>query len=214
MNFDQIAPFYQTMETWFAGRCLQRSRLVFLDQIPEPARVLMVGEGHGRFLVPFRRRFPQTDITVLDGSARMLEIAEECLQKEALGTDGVHFVHSMIGDWQPSDHRFDLIVTNFFLDCLTEKQLEETVRKLVSVATRDAHWLVADFQIPDGGVARWRSRIILAMLYRFFGLTAGLEARSLVSPDTALVEAGFALADRKTWDWGLLKSEWWRNADQ
>lgn len=210
MNFDRIAPFYQTMESWFAGRCLQRCRLAFLDRIPEPSQVLMVGEGHGRFLVPFRRRFPDAEITVIDGSVKMLGIAKQGLEQEGLRTEGINFVHSMIGEWETPDQRFDLIVTNFVLDCLTPEQLDQTVRKLASVAASDAHWLVADFQIPDGGMARWRSRIILGLLYRFFGVAAGLEARSLVPPDASLEAAGFGLLERKTWDWGLLKSEWWR----
>jgi ubiquinone/menaquinone biosynthesis C-methylase UbiE len=174
----------------------------------------MVGEGHGRFLVPLRRKFPETEITVLDGSARMLEIARECLEKEGLGTERVTFVHSMIGDWQPVDQRFDLIVTNFVLDCMTYEQLEQAVRKLSSVTAVDVHWLVADFQIPDRGMTRWRSRIILGMLYRFFGVTAGLEAQALVSPDAVLEKAGFQLLQRKTWDWDLLKSEWWRRTGE
>ena len=210
MNFDRIAPFYQTMESWFAGRCLQHCRLAFLDQIPEPSRVLMVGEGHGRFLVPFRRKFPETEITVIDGSAKMLEIAGRRLVEEGLRTDGVAFVHSMLGDWKIPDQRFDLIVTNFVLDCLTADQLGKAVSKLESSATGDAHWLVADFQVPERGMARWRSRIILWLLYRFFGVTAGLSAKSLVSPDAFMEEAGFHLLERKTWDWGLLKSERWR----
>ena len=210
MNFDRIAPFYHAMERWFAGRCLQSCRLAFLEQISSPALVLMVGEGHGMFLVPFRRKFPHAQIVVIDGSAKMLEIAADHLKKAGVGAEGVTFVRAMVEEWIPPDRKFDLIVTNFVLDCLTAVELEKTVRKLASVAGPDAQWLVADFQIPERGLARWRSRIIIGLLYRFFGVTAGLEARSLVSPDSSIKGAGFRLLDRKTWDWELLKSEWWR----
>jgi ubiquinone/menaquinone biosynthesis C-methylase UbiE len=210
MNFDRIAPFYNAMETWFAGRCLQRSRLAFVEKLPVPAHALLVGEGHGRFLVPFRRKFPQTEITVIDGSMKMLEIAKERLGKEGVGTNGITFVHAMISDWRPPERKFDLIVTNFMLDCLTAEEFGGAVRKLASAATHDAHWLIADFQVPEQGMPRWRSRIILSLLYRFFGIVAGLEAKALVCPEAALGEAGFALVMRKTWDWDLLKSEWWQ----
>lgn len=51
MNFDRLAPFYRAMETLAAGGKLQRCRLAFLGEIPIPRRVLLAGEGHGRFLV-------------------------------------------------------------------------------------------------------------------------------------------------------------------
>ena len=34
----------------------------------------------------------------------------------------------------------------------------------------DADWLLADFEIAPAGPARWRSRVILAMLYQFFAV--------------------------------------------
>lgn len=210
MNFDRIAPFYNAMETWFAGRCLQRCRVAFLEQIPTPSQTLMVGEGHGRFLLPFRRRFPEAQVVVIDGSARMLEIAKTTLLEEGLQTEGIRFVHAMIEEWRESDRKFDLIVTNFVLDCLTADQLDAIVSNLGSMAKEDAHWLVADFEIAERGAAKWRSRIILGLLYRFFRMTANLEARSLVAPEKALAGAGFRRVKRKTWEWGLLKSEWWR----
>ena len=91
MNFDRIAPFYGPMERWLAGKCLHRCRTAFLGEIPVPRRVLMVGEGHGRFLGAFRERFPEADITVLDGSAKMLEISKARLADHR----GVEFVHDV-----------------------------------------------------------------------------------------------------------------------
>ena len=170
----------------------------------------MVGEGHGKFLVPFRRKFPDARVVVIDGSARMLEMAKAALLKEGLDTEGIRFVHSMIGDWRERERTFDLIVTNFVLDCLTADQMDTIVSKLGSMAMDDAHWLVADFQVAGKGAAKWRSRVILGLLYRFFRMTARLEAQSLVAPDSALAAAGFHRVERKTWEWGLLKSEWWR----
>lgn len=210
MNFDRIAPFYNAMETWFAGRCLQACRTAFLGRLSVPHQVLMAGEGHGRFLVPFRRKFPEAEIVIIDGSERMLEICARRLDEEGLSKDGITFVHSMIEDWRGDGRTFDLIVTNFLLDCLTEEQLANAVGNLASMASPEADWLIADFQIAEKGARKWRSRVILSLLYGFFRITARLEARELVPPDAALRSVGFQRIGRKTWDWELLKSEWWR----
>lgn len=205
MSFDRLAPFYQAMEWVSAGGKLQRCRLVLLDEIPAPRRILLAGEGHGSFLPECVRRFPLAEMVVVDSSERMLEIARSKSQAPR-----VEFVHADLLEWEPSDAGFDLIVTNFFLDCFPADSLAVLIGRLGRLAAPQAHWLSADFELAPSRLARLRSRVILGLLYRFFRITCGLDARSLVSPDADLEKAGFSLHRRTTHDWGLLKSEWWR----
>lgn len=205
VNFDQLAPFYQAMEGLTAGGKLQRCRLAFLAKIPVPRDVLLAGEGHGRFLPECVKRFPEARIVVVDSSQRMLEIAAAKVTSEQ-----VEFVRADLLEWDGPRGQFDLIVTNFFLDCFPPDELATVVGKLGELAAPEADWLLADFQIAPSGPARWRSRLIVAMLYRFFGIVTGLKARSLVQPDAQINQAGFRLHLRNPHEWGLLKSEWWR----
>ncbi len=205
MNFDRIAPFYGPMERLLAGGCMQRARTWAMDGGHLPGRGLMVGEGPGRFLETFRRRFPAAEITVVDGSAVMLELA----RRRSENPGKVTFIHSRLEDWE-TDGRFDLIVTNFLLDCLPQSEMEDAVKKLGRWASPHAEWWIAEFNVPVRGVARWRSRVIVRVLYLFFGKVAGVAAREIHLPDEALGEAGFARVARATWSWGLLKSERWR----
>ena len=205
INFDRLAPFYRTMERFTAGGKLQRCRLAFLEEIAVPRNVLLAGEGHGRFLPECVRRFPDARIVVVDSSQRMLEIA-----RRTVDSPRVEFVRADLLEWQTPLGQFDLIVTNFFLDCFREGELARVVEKLGQFATPAANWLLADFEIAPAGPARWRSRLIVASLYRFFGIVTGLKANSLVPPDRALQAAGFSLHRHESHEWGLLKSEWWR----
>ncbi len=205
MSFDRLAPYYRFMEILAAGGELQHCRLAFLDDIPVPRRVLLAGEGHGRFLPECVRRFPQAEIVVVDLSSRMLQIASA-----RTTSDRVTFVHANFLEWDAPRGKFDLIVTNFFLDCFPPEELAAVVEQLGWHAAPDAEWLLADFQIAPAGPARWRSRAILALLYRFFRVVTGLRANALVPPDDALGKAGFTLHRQVTREWGLLKSEWWR----
>jgi ubiquinone/menaquinone biosynthesis C-methylase UbiE len=210
MSFDTLAPIYRLLESIFAGRKMQRCRVLFLDRIPEPKNILMAGEGPGRFLIPCRIRFPKAQITLVDGSAGMIAQARQSLTKAGLESRDTQFVHADIFDWAPPVGNFDLIVTHFFLDCFHEDQLDALVPKLAQAATPNAHWLIADFQIAASGLMRLRSRVIVAMLYAFFRFTTRLPASKLVDPDPLLERAGFKLKERRKTDWGLIKSDWWR----
>ena len=192
------------METLSAGAKLQRCRTAFLDDIPVPERVLLAGEGHGRFLPECARRFPDAEIVVVDSSSLMLEIS-----KRTVKTGRVKFVHADMLDWQAPDAAFDLVVTHFFLDCFTKEELATVIGNISRAATARADWLVADFEIPSSGPARLRARTILTLLYRFFRTTSGLRASRLIPPDEFLKIAGFSRKGRRTFDWGLLKSELW-----
>ncbi len=205
MNFDRLAPFYRAMEMVTAGGKLQRCRMAFVAEIPVPRHILLAGEGHGRLLPECVRRFPEASIVVVDSSSRMLEIARKNVRSAR-----VEFIHADILEWTAPPAEFDLVVTNFFLDCFREDELATVVRKLGEMATPAAHWLLADFEIAPSGVAHWRSRVIVGMLYRFFSAVTGLRADSLVPPDGEMVKAGFTLHSREIYDRGLLKSEWWR----
>lgn len=209
MSFDRIAPFYGPLENLLAGKCMHHTRSWLLEGSHQPEKVLMVGEGPGRFLELFRRRFPQTEVTVVDGSARMLDIARRRLKDPR----GVTFVHSRIEEWEASQ-AFDLVVTNFLLDCLPQSEMEATVEKISKWASPQAEWWIAEFNMPDRGAAKWRSRVILRLLYTMFGLVAGVRARQLHPPDDVLRRMGFHRAARKTWSWNLLKGERWNRIQQ
>lgn len=207
MGFDRLAPFYRAMEFFTAGGKLQRCRTAFIGEIPVPRKILLAGEGHGRSLPEYVRRFPEAEIVMVEISGRMLEIA-----RGKVVSDQVEFVLADLLEWDGPHGEFDLIVTNFFLDCFPAEQLAAVVAKLGEMARPEADWLIADFEVADGKAARLRSRIILAMLYAFFRIVCGLKARSLVPPDAEIRKAGFSRHRRAVWEWGLLKSEWWQRS--
>lgn len=204
MSFDRLAPFYGAMEFFTAGGKLQRCRMAFLAEIPTPQRILIAGEGHGRFLPECVSRFPEAQIVVVDISVKMLKIARSKTQSQNVTFEHADFLH-----WNSSGEPFGLIVTNFFLDCFDETQLANVAAKLGRCATVEADWLVADFEIGKSRIAALRSRAILKMLYAFFRVVCGLRANALVPPDEAISRAGFLRVRRETYEWGLLKSEWW-----
>jgi ubiquinone/menaquinone biosynthesis C-methylase UbiE len=213
MSFDVLAPHYRWMEFVSAGEKLQRCRSAFLERVADAKRILILGDGNGRFLLECRRRLPQAKITSVDASARMLSLAQRRLVKNNVDPGRIDFVCTDALTWTPSERDFDLIVTHFFLDCFRREQLEALIAKLARAAAPGASWLLADFQTAPAGLSRHRSRVILWMLYRFFRVATRLPATSLTPPDAFLQQYGFALRKRRVYDWGLLHSDWWQQKE-
>ena len=209
MSFDRLANHYSWMEHLLAGQKLQRCRLAHFEALRPCSNILLVGEGHGRFLETLVRNFPDAKITCLDASSEMLRVARERLRQAGLPELQVQFLHASLPDWQPPSGDFDAIVTNFFLDCFPAADLASVVKQLAESASPDAVWLLADFQQDQHGWRALRTRGILWIMYRFFTVVTRLPARELTPPDPYLISAGFHLAAREFFEWGLLHSDQW-----
>jgi ubiquinone/menaquinone biosynthesis C-methylase UbiE len=192
------------MERVLAGQKLQRCRAAHLSKISAPTHALLMGEGHGRFLSEFVQRFPNSEVVCVDASEKMLAQARQSIPNATT----VEFVRADIFDWQPRK-QFDLIVTNFFLDCFNADQLHLVIKKLANAASADANWLLADFCEPATGWKKWRARWILASMYLFFRAATKLPASHLTAPDPSLLQNGFTLQHRTIYDWGLLHADLW-----
>jgi ubiquinone/menaquinone biosynthesis C-methylase UbiE len=213
MSFDLLAPHYRWIEFVSAGEKLQRCRTEFLQRVAGAKRVLIVGDGNGRFLLECRRQLPDAKITSVDASARMLGLARRRLERHGVNSASIDFVCADALAWTPPEREFDLIVTHFFLDCFRREQVEALVAKFARAAGPRANWLLADFQVAPTGLARQRSRLILWTLYRFFRVMTGLSATVLTRPDVFLQQNGFTLRERRVYDWGMLYSDWWQRTE-
>jgi ubiquinone/menaquinone biosynthesis C-methylase UbiE len=207
VSFDAVAPWYRTLETIAFGSALQRARVACLAEIGSPRHALIVGEGNGRFLAELLRTQPGIQVDCVDASERMLKLARQRVVSEI---NRVRFLHRDIRAWAAPANHYDLIVTHFFLDCFAGDQLEKIVQKLSRAATSNAIWLLADFSIPSDSFARFRARIWLAAMYRFFRFTAGIRARELIDPSRFLFAERFSLERQHLFRRGILKSELWR----
>jgi ubiquinone/menaquinone biosynthesis C-methylase UbiE len=212
-NFDWLAPHYRWMERVLAGPKLQRCRAAFLNTLPSPQRALIVGPGRGYFVEELLRRHPNVRCTCIDSSRRMLDLTQERLAAGGLDLAGVEFVHADILEWPLPSAAYDLVVTHFVLDCFRPEQLARVLPSLAGAAAPQARWLLADFQEPAAGLAKWRARAILEMMYLFFRWAAALPASELTAPDLLLAQCGFKLSERRTFEWGLLHSDLWVGRD-
>lgn len=211
MSFDALAPWYRTLEWVAFGEELQHCRSACLGEIAVPRRALIVGEGNGRFLCELLRLHPTVEVDCLDASQRMLQLARKRVEHELPDRAGcVRYLHLDIESWDAPEHRYDLLVTHFVLDCFPEAALTRIIRKLARAATDEANWLLADFCIPRFGIARLRAGVWLAAMYAFFRITARIQASWLIDPTLFLQTERFALTRQQSFQRGMLQSEMWR----
>lgn len=210
MSFNRLARHYRWMEAVLAGRTLQRARTAWLGDVGTPQRALLFGEGNGRFLSAALEALPKTQFVCVDASAAMLEIARRTVPRGDLAR--VEFLHHTLPAWRPEPGGFDLVVTHFFLDCFPAALLEPIVVMIAESLRPDATWLIADFALPDRGLARWRAQAIHWMMYAFFRRMTRLPATALVPPEPFLARAGLVRRGIREYEWGLIRSSRWRRA--
>jgi ubiquinone/menaquinone biosynthesis C-methylase UbiE len=213
VSFDRVARHYYWLETFAFSNALQHARIFWLDKIPAPQRVLIIGEGNGRFLCELVNAHDRIDVDCVDASAQMLLLARRrLLQNHTETSEHVRFIREDINSWQPAVESYDLIVTHFFLDCFPRDEADYIVTKLSHAAARSAVWLLADFAIPETRYARWRARTWLYAMYLFFRSVAGIRAKCLVDPTPLLEANGFVCVGRELSSNGMVKSEYWRRS--
>ena len=205
MNFDRVAGIYRSLERLVFGGALQRARVAHLDSLCGAPRVLVLGDGDGRFLETLLERLPEAEVEVVEASPKMIALA-----RQRVGTTPrVKFYQCRMEAFEPCG-RYDLAVCHFFLDCLDPDGIEGVARVMSRCLVEDGKWLISDFQVPRRGILRRaRAKVLLWVMYRFFGLAANLECRCLVDPEPLLDRAGFVLEGRVISNLGFLRADRW-----
>jgi SAM-dependent methyltransferase len=205
-DFDGLAPAYRWMEWITFGPWLHWCRSQWLSRLAGCRRALVLGDGDGRFTGRLLRVNPGVAVDALDASPAML--------KALLRRAGPHAarVRAHTADarsWRPEGQRYDLVVTHFFLDCLTTEEVRSLAATVRNSLEEGSLWVVSEFRIPPNSFGRLVARPLIAALYWAFGRLTGLRVRSLPDYASTLRNAGFLIAARRTWLGGLLISELW-----
>ncbi len=205
-NFDRLAGIYRWMEWLTFGPWLWHCRCAFLRDLDLRRKVLVLGDGDGRFTARLLHENRSVLVEAVDASSAML--AE---LKRRAGPDAGR-VSAQVADlrvWEPGKDDYDAIVSHFFLDCLTTEEIAALATRLRKRIGPDAVWMVSEFAVPGNWFGRTVAQPLVSCLYRGFGLLTGLEIRRLPDHRTALGSAGFALIRQHRRLGGLLISEVW-----
>ena len=203
-DFHRVARVYRWAEYLALGRTLERARECFLPWLAECSSVLALGDGDGRFLARLLEQNPEMHAVAVDTSAAMLALLRErcgsrvkTMQLSALEVQA-----------EPGT---DLVVTHFFLDCLTQVEVEELVSRLSAQLEPGTLWMVSDFGTPQVRWMRPFAAAYVRSLYLAFRILTGLRVTRLPDPQRAFDLAGFVRLERKEFLFGLVYAELWQH---
>jgi ubiquinone/menaquinone biosynthesis C-methylase UbiE len=208
-NFNLIARPYRWLEYLTLGRTLEQCRLHFLPHLLQQKRALILGDGDGRFLATLMATNPQLQADAVDTSATMLHLLRQ--RCEAIPPDittRLQTHHTTALNFTPTGP-YDLVVTHFFLDCLTQPDLETLITQITPTLSPKALWLISDFRIPSGPM-RLPALIIVRTLYLAFRILTGLRTTHLPNHEAPLTKAGLTRIAHHHALAGLLTTELWQ----
>lgn len=208
MNCDRIARWYQLFEYLAFGRALQRRRMEYLPEAATAKRILILGDGDGRFTAALVARNRRALIDSVDVSGGMLDVARRRLRDLKLDSTQVKFWE---GDARTVELQgeYDLVVTHFFLDCFTTLDLGSLVARISLHCSSTGKWLVSEFNLPEQGAPRQAARILIRFMYFFFKIATRLSVNKLPEYREVMTQNGFCVAQCRPALGGLLISELW-----
>ena len=205
-NFNRVARIYRWAEYLTLGPLLTRTRTHFLPDLLDRRQALVLGDGDGRFLAQLLQRNPQLHALAVDTSSTMLHLLRQRCAFASTRLQTLEASALIIA----ASPQTDLIVTHFFLDCLTQTQLGGLTHTLSQQVQPDTLWLVSDFAIPSTPLLRPLAALYIRSLYLAFRLLTGLRVTHLPNPQSALATAGFKRIARHQLCFGLLYTELWQ----
>ena len=191
-KFDRIAKYYDLLEILAFGKILSATRLYLLTKTCNLNDILLIGEGTGCFLKNLVRCYPKSSITILDSSNRMIDIMRGYIQISKI--QNITILQEDYFNHIPRT-KYDLIYTNFFLDCYKQNDVLKLVDKIKSMLNKSGEWNDVDFTTPHGrnSMNYNYNKFILKVLYKFFRLICKIESASIKNVDFDYQKFGFIL---------------------
>ena len=200
-GFDRIAFIYDFLAKLVFGKSIIDSQKFFLSNISDNSKVLILGGGSGWLLSEFLKQKPNCEVWYIEASEKMISLSKGKIEN----IRNVHFIHGTEQDIQLSI-KYDVLITNFYLDLFTNHQLLNIITKIRSVMKAEAQWIVTDFVNNK----RWWQSIMLKVMYWFFRITCSIESRQLPEWNRLVEKAGVKEVSSKVFYGGFIKTALYR----
>ncbi|WP_323755719.1 class I SAM-dependent methyltransferase [Roseivirga sp.] len=196
-NFNLIAPVYDGLAKVVFGKKLKQIQIQFLPLIPENASVLIMGGGTGWIINELFNTGFKGKLTYVEASEKMISLS----RRNSAFNDSIDFIHGE-ENAIPIDHKYDVIITNFFLDVFSEPRLDQVMSTLSGKLHNGGMWICSDFY----DTKKTRHRFLLWLMFSFFRITAKLESESLINFDPKFKKRGHSRSENFTLMNGLIFS--------
>ncbi|GAB4107676.1 hypothetical protein GCM10028791_01220 [Echinicola sediminis] len=156
--YDRVAAFYDRMALAVLGKSYQKSKGAFLNEILPGSTVLYIGGGSGVNLPVISEKAGVTGkVFFVEASEKMLERAKKQKRIEKCGN--LVFLHQTEFSKLP-EVVFDVVVTQYFLDVLSDPQINGLFKEMERRSHAHSKWLLVDFfDLPE---RRWLQFLMIS----------------------------------------------------
>lgn len=202
-KFDNVAGVYDALSYIVFGNSLKKAQQTFLENLPLSGTVLIIGGGTGWILKEVVNRRPNLKVDYVESSQKMLLLS----RKSVSNHNHISFIHGTEKDIPGND--YDCIITNFFLDVFSPKNLSGVMSTLGKKLSPEAVWLCTDFRNTD----RTSHRFLIWLMHRFFRLFTALDARDLLDFRPYFSEMGMVIQEEAEFRNGLIFSAVYKSSE-
>lgn len=207
-NFDRIARLYRWLEYLTLGPLLERTRNHFLPRLVECRSALVLGDGDGRFTARMMAMHPNMQVHAVDLSPVMVKLLRARVARVG-ARDRLRTTVGNALEFEP-DGQVDLVVTHFFLDCLTKEEVWSLTKRLKGHLVQGGLWLVSEFQVPPEGRLQRPAKLLIRGLYLAFRVLTGLRVKRVPAYRGPLVFARLVRVGERLEMGGLLTTQLWQ----
>lgn len=159
-NYRFLAPFYDRLAGVFLGKAYKNSQFIFIDSINKGDSILILGGGTGENLNEILKRTGTSgELCFVEASPSMMAKAKNRVKEEE--KPKVQFCCTADFNSIPK-RKFDLVITQYFLDVLRDVDLERLFEEIGRRAKPGTRWLFVDF-FPE----KSKRGLIKMMLFSF-----------------------------------------------
>lgn len=168
-----------------------------LHHLKERDRVLILGGGSGEILKELDKLEITLSISYVELSSKMIKIARS---KQPFKNLEVDFINQ---NAQNIDlPKVDVVITNYFLDVFTLKNLSIIMKKIDLALNASGIWLCADFKKTNSIL----KNSLIKLMYLFFKIFSRLEGSELQEFEAQFMSLGYKKIDAKSYFGGLIVS--------
>lgn len=195
-GFNRLAAIYDYLLLIPPGRGFIKSQEALIPRLPQKKSCLIIGGGTGTFLKSLIISGKVKHVVYLDISEKMLSQAAAKI-KDLNEECRVDFRRGSF-DEITKDEKFDLIVTNFFLDLFSLTELKAWIRFIADRLSDEGLFYFTDLQISKGNTLKtFMKNIYIKVLYFFFINTTAISGKTLIDLRTEILQSGFSIVHEK-----------------
>ncbi|MBR9859553.1 class I SAM-dependent methyltransferase [bacterium] len=158
-HYNFVSKYYDRLSTAVFSNDIQIIQDWLIQHLPAEGNLLILGGGTGRILPQIYQQSPNLNISFLEASSEMIELAK----KYSPAQQNVKWIHS--DRWEEYIDQHTYIYAAFFLDCLTEDEINTLIPN-----KGEQVWYVADFDPRNFKSVVQRIKIMMSIIFfKVFG---------------------------------------------